>query len=310
MARPFKTIGLLVPLFMALTACPAKMQSAPPQSASALIARDAASPNGDAAPAPSPPMGQQWLYGSAEGAVAAQQSYRALTQYVLDKANHRPSHSVVFASGATIANPRFIECGERPFAVVFDADETLVWNLGAMRWFAENNIEFNSVIWDSWEKTGAGKARAMPGAIKALAELRAAGITVIANTNRTSTNAAGTEATLRAAGLGAFKHGETLFLMGDDDTGSSKDRRRETISQRYCVLALAGDQLGDFLQAFNASGLSPADRKALAQSDHVASLWGNGWFLFANSVYGPSIRGDFDEIFPADARWEPTTGSK
>ena len=75
--------------------------------------------------------------------------------------------------------------------------------------------------------------------------LRAAGITPIANTNRSAANAAGSEQTLAAAGLGAFKHGETLFLMGDDATGSSKDQRRATIAARWCVIAMAGDQLGD-----------------------------------------------------------------
>jgi hypothetical protein len=34
-------------------------------------------------------------------------------------------------------------------------------------------------------------------------------------------------------------------------------------------------------------------------------MWGNGWFLFSNPVYGPSIRGGYDEIFKADTKWEP-----
>src|SRR3546814_7314511 len=91
----------------------------------------------------------------------------------------------------------------------------------------------------------------MPGTVAMVSALRAAGITVIANTNRSAANAAGTEATLRAAGLGEFKHGETLFLAGDDADGSSKDGRRATIAARWCVIAMAGDQLGDFSQQFN-----------------------------------------------------------
>ena len=125
-------------------------------------------------------------------------------------------------------------------------------NVGAMRYMAEQGKDFDPAIWNAWEKSGAGKALAMPGAIEALKIMRDAGVTIIANTNRTSANAKGTEDTLRAAGLGEFKHGETLFLMGDDATGSSKDARRSTIAARYCVVALAGDQLGDFANAFNA----------------------------------------------------------
>src|SRR3546814_2418913 len=68
----------------------------------------------------------------------------------------------------------------------------------------------------------------------------------IVNTNRTAANAKGTEDTLRAAGLGEFRHGETLFLMGDAPDGASKDGRRARIAARWCVIAMGGDQLGDF----------------------------------------------------------------
>ena len=254
----------------------------------------------------SPPTGQQWLYGSAEGAIASAQVYQSMAQFVRAKALNRAIKSqVILADGATPDAPRFDSCGAKPLAAVFDADETLVWNVGAMRYMAEQGKDFDPAIWNEWEKTGAGKAIAMPGAIEALKIMRDAGVAIIANTNRTAANAKGTEDALRAAGLGEFKHRETLYLMGDDATGSSKDGRRATIADTYCVIALAGDQLGDFAQAFNAKGLSVADRKRLATNPAIAPLWGNGWFLFSNPVYGPSIRGGYDEIFTADTKWEP-----
>src|SRR3546814_5682915 len=77
-----------------------------------------------------------------------------------------------------------------------------------MRWFAQRGISFDPKVWDQWEKTGAGKAKAMPGSVEMVNKLRAAGITVIANTNRNAANARGSEGTLRAAGLGEFRHGE------------------------------------------------------------------------------------------------------
>ena len=117
-----------------------------------------------------------------------------------------------------------------------------------MRFMAEQGKDFDPAIWNAWEKSGAGKALAMPGAIEALKTMRDAGVTIIANTNRTSANAKGTEDTLRAAGLGEFKHGETLFLMGDDATGSSKDARPSTIAARYWLAApdRDGDQMPDW----------------------------------------------------------------
>ena len=51
---------------------------------------------------------------------------------------------------------------------------------------------------------------------------------------------------LRFAGLGPARHRETLWLQGDIAPGSAKDPRRAAVSQRYCVIAMAGDQLGAF----------------------------------------------------------------
>ncbi len=145
----------------------------------------------------------------------------------------------------------------------------------------------------------------MPGTADMLAKLRAAGITVVANTNRSAANAKGSEDTLRAAGLGEFKHGETLFLMGDDASGSSKDARRAAIASKYCVILMAGDQLGDFSQQFNVKDLPAATRTALATGPAAAALWDKGWFLFPNSVYGPWEKLGWDDTFPSASEWKP-----
>lgn len=252
-----------------------------------------------------PPVALQYLYGSAEAAIAVRATNVRIADYAVARVKQRPTDSVVLAAGATMDAPRFEPCGNKPFAAVFDADETLVWNLGSMRWFAENGIAFDPKIWDQWEQTGAGKAVAMPGTADMLGKLRAAGITIIANTNRTAANAKGSEDTLRAAGLGDFKHGETLFLMGDDTDGSSKDARRATIASKYCVILMAGDQLGDFSQQFNVKDLPAAQRAALAASPAATALWDKGWFLFPNAAYGPWEKLGWDDTFPSDTKWEP-----
>ncbi len=277
------------------------------QVAAPALSKDALATQVGEKPTPaSPPTGQQWLFGSAEGSIASAQVYKSMALYVRAKALNRAIKTqMVLAEGSTPAAPRFESCGTKPLAAVFDADETLIWNVGAMRYMAEQGKDFDPAIWNEWEKSGAGKALAMPGAVDALKIMRDVGVTIIANTNRSAANAKGTEDALRSAGLGEFKHQETLYLMGDDATGSSKDGRRAAISAKYCVIALAGDQLGDFAQAFNGKGLSVADRRKLATNPAITDVWGNGWFLFSNPVYGPSIRGGYDEIFSADTKWEP-----
>ena len=280
---------------------PAVCAGAPADVATAPAPPPAAPP---AEPA-KPPVALQYLYGSPEAAVAVRATNARIADYGVWRIKQRPRDSVVLAAGATMAAPAFEPCGTKPFAAVFDADETLIWNLGPMRYFAEKQTAFDPKVWDQWEKTGAGKAVAMPGSVEMVNRLRAAGITVIANTNRSAANAQGSEDTLRAAGLGEFKHGETLFLMGDDAGGSSKDPRRATIASRYCVIILGGDQLGDFSQQFNARDLPAAQRMALATSVAATALWDKGWFLFPNPVYGPWEKLGSGDIFSTDSNWEP-----
>lgn len=273
--------------------------------APAQVATAPAPPPVAPAEAAKPPVALQYLYGSPEAAVAVRAVNTRIADYGVWRIKQRPQDSVVLAAGASIDAPRFEPCGNKPFAAVFDADETLIWNLGPMRYFAEKGTAFDPKIWDQWEKTGAGKAKAMPGSVEMVSKLRAAGITVIANTNRSAVNAKGSEDTLRAAGLGEFKHGETLFLMGDDAGGSSKDLRRAAIAAKYCVIILGGDQLGDFSQQFNAKDLPAAQRMALATSTGASALWDKGWFLFPNSVYGPWEKLGWDDVFSTDSEWKP-----
>jgi len=255
-------------------------------------------------PAPTVPPGMQYLFGSGEGSAISLQAWRGLTGYVAQQVRRRPINSVVLAMDATLAAPRFVPCGRKPFAAVFDVDETVLLNLGYEYHDAANPQPFDDARWDAWEKTGIGQVAAVPGAFQGLTALRKLGVTVVFNTNRSAANAVQTAAAIDGAGLGPAVHGETLFLMGDDATGSKKDSRRAVIAAKYCVIALGGDQLGDFSDLFNA-GLTPAPRRATTLAAPIAAKWGAGWFVLPNPVYGAGLKGGFDDIFPADKRWAP-----
>ncbi len=259
------------------------------------------------------PAGMQYLYGSGEAAAISRQAYAALTDYVAGKVRmHWPvgggptvrmiPQSVVFADRATLADPRFVDCaGKRP-AIVLDADETVLLNTGYEYADAASGRPYDPARWERWERSDGRAAGPVPGAVEALTAIRAQGVTVIFNSNRTAANAAFTEAALARAGLGPAKHGETLFLKGDAPGGSAKDPRRAIIAARYCVIAMIGDQLGDMSDLFN-GGLTPAQRRAAVSSPALAGLWGNGWFLLPNPVYGTALAGDYDAVFPNDQRW-------
>lgn len=252
-----------------------------------------------------PPAGMQYLYGSGEAAALSAQAWQGLLGYVAARVKARPADSVVLAEGARLDAPTFLPCGGKPLAVVFDVDETVMLNIGYEYHDASTGRGWNEADWDAWEKTGQGAVGPVPGAAEGLRALRAMGVTVIFNTNRSAANADATVRAIKAAGLGEAVHGQTLFLSGDDAMGSRKDGRRWTISARYCVIAMGGDQLGDFSDLFNADKPSPAARRAATMRPPIAGLWGNGWFVMPNPVYGSGLKGGFDDVFPMDKRWAP-----
>lgn len=252
------------------------------------------------------PPEMQYLYGSGEAAALSIQAYHALATFLRNEIGYRRDktqiRSVVLAPGSTLAAPRFDLCGPRPLALVLDVDETVLLNLGYEADAAERGGGYDAARWARWEQTGADKVAAVPGAPEALAEARRQGITVIFNTNRSAASAAQTRAAIEGAGLGPAVPGETLWLRGDD-AGSGKDARRQEIARRYCIVAMAGDQLGDFSDLFNAADLGVPARRASAAAPALAALWGAGWFLLPNPVYGTGLKGGLDDIFPPERRW-------
>lgn len=261
------------------------------------------------------PPGMQYLYGSGEAAALSVQAYQALWSYVRNRALDRQTGgnawSVVLAPEGTLAAPKFTSCEKKPLAVVLDIDETALLNLGYEASDAQRQGAYDEQRWERWEQTGADRVAAVPGAVDALQAARREGVTVIFNSNRLAANAAQTEAAIDGAGLGPAEHGKTLWLRGDDGTTSSaKDARRWQIADRYCVIALVGDQLGDFSDLFNAKELGPAMRRNAATETMVAPLWGAGWFMLPNPVYGSGLKGGFDEVFPADKRWSDPAEEK
>ena len=263
-------------------------------------------PNAGEGPAPDT---MRWLYASGEAAAVSIQAWRQLTDYAIATAAAHPAQSVRMG----LPNPTMhdgpgevglVPCSGKPPAVVFDMDETAVLNSGYEYWQALAKGD-QANHWGRWANDGAPYVQPVPGAVDGIRRLREAGIAVVFNTNRSNESVAGAIAAIKAAGLGTAVHGDTLFLKGDDAMGSRKDGRRATIANRYCVIALAGDNLGDFADVFNDPTLPPLTRRDMATEDRVAQLWGAGWFALPNPVYGAWQKGSIDEIFPPETRWTP-----
>lgn len=252
------------------------------------------------------PAGMQYLYGSGEAAALSVQAYRALTQQVRINVDYRQSGSsaisVALALGSTLDAPRFAECGAKPLAIVLDIDETALLNLGYEADEAERGLSYDDARWRRWEATGSGQVDAVPGAVDAIASARKAGVAVVFISNRSVGNAAATARALEGAGLGEAVPGETLFLR-QEGAGSGKDSRRAQVTDKYCVIGLIGDQLGDFSDLFSDPALTPAQRRTAAAGVQFAPLWGAGWFMLPNPVYGTGLKGGIADVFPANRRW-------
>lgn len=245
------------------------------------------------------PMEYQYLYGSGEAAAQSIATFHQLTDYAHAEAARRkrgaPLRQAVLTSGSELEAPRFAPCGRKPPAVVFDIDETLLLNLGFERWLALGLRPADVSVgkaWDQWEETGVEQIAPLPGAVAALKALRADGITVVFNSNRSTAHVDGTIRTLAFARLAQPDQARTGVTLFTDPTSASasdhskKDGRRAQIAQRYCVIAMAGDQLGDFSDLFNAPKMmAPAPaanppalpaRRELAQSKALERIWGHG----------------------------------
>lgn len=253
--------------------------------------------------------GMQYLYGSGEASAVSIQAYLSLTDFLVarggDFAVGHPISSVVLAPDATLDAPKFLKCGprQRP-AVVLDIDETALLNLGYEADDSQRSGAYDQKRWDRWEASGVTAVDPVPGVLDALRAARASGIEVVFNSNRASANAAATIDALTLAGLGPVVHFQNLWLKGDDATGGSgKDARRWAISAKYCVIAMVGDQLGDFTDLFSLPGTTPAQRRAQTNSPKLRMLWGHGWFVLPNPVYGTALKGDIDDVFPKNRRW-------
>lgn len=290
------------------------MKRSAPFAAAALTAAGCASipatpaPSVGSAPVPLS-SGMQYLYGSAEAAASSEQAYNALVDAVAGRLRREQARtpapgdhfSAVLAPASTLDSPVMIPCGDKPRAVIFDVDETILLNVGYEADDAAHpGRPYDETRWLDWERTGVDAVAPVPGALDAVKFLRASGVTVIFNSNRNASTASSTEAALDHAGFGPVKHGDTLWLKGDLGSGSGKDSRRAAIAQKYCVVAMGGDQLGDFSDAFTGT---PSERRLAAERPALGAMFGRVWFVLPNPVYGTGVKGSFDEVFPADKRW-------
>jgi 5'-nucleotidase (lipoprotein e(P4) family) len=167
-----------------------------------------------------------------------------------------------------------------PPAIIVDADETVIDNSPYQARLVERGAMYDPASWSEWVETRS--ATAVPGALDFLRGAARRGITVFYVTNRSAQNKRATVDNLRALGFPLSEPEDTVLTV-DESQGwtSAKGTRRQFVGERYRVLMMFGDNLGDFVDGYN---VSVDERAALVEP--YGQWWGTRWFMLPNPSYG------------------------
>ncbi|MBA2495175.1 MAG: 5'-nucleotidase, lipoprotein e(P4) family [Acidobacteria bacterium] len=163
-----------------------------------------------------------------------------------------------------------------PRAVVVDIDETVLDNSPAQAYNVKNRLPFDLKNWYAWGEMRSAKA--IPGAVDFLNYANQKSVKVFYVSNRDEVQKQATIDNLKSAGF-PDAESETVLLRQKE---SSKEARRELISDKYRIVLLIGDNLDDLSQAFEKKSI--ADR--FTEVDKTRELFGRKFIVLPNAMYG------------------------
>lgn len=166
--------------------------------------------------------------------------------------------------------------GEKPLAVVVDADETVIDNSAYQAWLIGKDFGYSSKTWGEW--MAAGEAKAMPGASEFLAYVASQGGEVFYITNRKASGLEGTRKNLHTLG---FPNVDDAHLLLKTST-SNKEPRRQQVAENYEIALLMGDNLNDFSNDFRTKGSAESD----VAVEKNKALFGTKFIMLPNPGYG------------------------
>jgi len=218
-----------------------------------------------------------WMQTAAEYRALAEQTWRLATERL-------PSLVAPGTAALEQAAMDPARLASLPTAVIVDLDETVLDNSYAQARLVANHCDYDDGPWNDWMKEAA--APAVPGAVEFLRAAAAAGHRVFYVTNRECQPAGAdncpqktvTQRNLQRLGLPYADDPDALLLRRERSEWNSNDKtvRRAWLGERYRIIALAGDDLRDFV-----------DRPLYeARRAELAPLFGTRWFLLPNAMYG------------------------
>ena len=163
-----------------------------------------------------------------------------------------------------------------PRAVVVDIDETVLDNSPAQALLIKNRQPFDLKGWYAWGEMRSAKA--IPGAIEFARYAASKNVVIFYVSNRDEVQKSATIDNLKRAGFPNVT-AENVLLREKEST---KEPRRQMISQKYRIVILMGDNLNDLSNVFERKSI--ADR--FAEVDRTRDLYGTKFIVLPNAMYG------------------------
>jgi len=229
--------------------------------------------------------GIQWVRTAAEFDALSLQAYRAATDALENK----------IADKSWSALPDQADAADKPPAVIFDVDETVVSNV-EFQFTLEPPFEDSKL--DEW--TAAHPAEPVEGFPAFAMRARELGVELFFVTNRPCEPREGNpdpcpqKLNVVNEIIEAGVPVDPAFVMlsyEKPEWTKEKKIRRDLVAERYRVIMLIGDDLGDFLPCSRRRPLAPCSEGASAESRRNATFehadyWGNGWYILPNPMHG------------------------
>lgn len=218
-----------------------------------------------------------WMQTAPEYRAASEQVYRLATERVANPGPGTAALEQVDVPAEQLAR--------LPTAVILDLDETVLDNTVYQARLVRDHTQFDNKTWGEWVATG--QAEAVAGAREFIDAAHRLGHAVFYVTNRDCSSPAPTPAdpcpaktasmrNLVTLGIEPKADPERMLLRGERPDWHSKTQRRAFIAANYRIIALVGDDLGDFVDPRTFAG----DRARLDWR------FGVNWFVLPNPVYG------------------------
>lgn len=191
-----------------------------------------------------------------------------------------PEAAALYHQGFNLAKERVVEfkaqAGKKPQAVVVDIDETMLSNVLFQAKAIERGVGYSSEFWKEWSDLA--KASALPGAVEFSKFCDSLGVDVIYVSNRKVNELDNTLRNLDSLGF-AFARPENILLK---TSTSGKEERRQSITEKFDIIMLLGDNLNDFSDVFENRG----DDWGLSLVEKYQNEFGRRFIVFPNPMYG------------------------